>query len=159
MKIKEYNIKVHSISRFLIGLGIFMNLNLILCFDYLYNIDNKIILFIQSLILFIFSCYLSHYLTFGKIRLKITNKGIEHIWVKRFLFNKEPNFIIPWNRIVDFETTSHQLFDQTFINLTNQIRYKINRCNAILIKDDFKAFVKEFPELLKTHKQGGQKNI
>lgn len=162
MTIKEYNIKVHSSSRLIIGLIILNPLQFFIISEYLTIFDptdNQITIFIIGFLLITSSAYLSHLMTYGKIRLVVTDKGIKHIWVKRFIFNKESDFFIPWTRIIDFETESYQLFNQTFINLTKGFRYKINRCNAFLIKDDFKAFLSDLPELLEEHKPHEEKAV
>ncbi|MGE0561771.1 MAG: hypothetical protein AB7O47_08140 [Flavobacteriales bacterium] len=154
MKPREYNIKAHSILRFLLVLiGIFLT-SITLILDNMPWSDIKILSFLLITIIIVISVYLAHLASMGKVKILLNEEGIIHIWERRFFLSWEKNFKIPWNLVDNYVFEEDRTFDRFMINLTNQTRYKINRLNVIPIKDDFYRFVKEFPKQSNNYKNG-----
>ena len=154
MKQREYRIKVHSVSRFLIAMiGILLS-SIILILDNLPQNDNEIISIIRFIAVFVTSFYLAHLIGMGKAKIVFTEDGITHIWERRFILNWEKNFKIPWSIVDNYVFQEDRTFDSFIINLTNNTRYKVNRLNIFPLKDDFNRLVNEFPKLSNEFKSG-----
>ena len=97
MKQREYNIKIHSISRFIIAMIVIFFSGSILILDKLPRTENEIISLLQFVALFVTSFYLAHLIGMGKAKVIFTEEGIIHIWERRFFLSWEKNFKIPWN--------------------------------------------------------------
>lgn len=154
MKPKEYNIKVHSISRVLIAMMIIFLSSVTLILDNLPRTENEIISIIQFLAVFLPSFYFAHLIGMAKVKILFTEEGIVHIWERRFVFSWTKNFKIPWSVVDNYVFQEDRTFDSFIINFTNKKRYKINRLNVIPIKDDFEKFITEFPKLSNEYKKG-----
>lgn len=154
MRQREYQIKIYSISRFIIALIVILCTLSILMVDYLPRTENEIISIIQFFAIFMTSFYLANLIGMGKVKIVFTQEGIQHIWERRFILSWEKNFKIPWNLVDNYVFQEDRTFDSFIINLTNKTRYKVNRLNVLPIKDDFKRLVKEFPRLSNEFKSG-----
>jgi len=154
MKEREYYLKIHSITRFIIAMIVIFLSSIFLILDKLPRSDNEIISFVQFIAVFITSFYLAHLIGMGKAKVLFTEEGLVHIWQRRFILSWEKNFKIPWNIVDNYVFQEDRTFDSFIINLTNKTRYKINRLNLLPIKDDFKRLVKDFPKLSNEYKNG-----
>lgn len=153
MKQKEYKIKVHSVSRFIIAMIILLPSSTMLILDNLPQTENRILYTIQFLLVLISSFYISHLIGLGKVKILFTEEGIVHIWEKRFILNREKNIKIPWEIVDNYVFQEDRAFDSIIINLTNKTKYEINRLNILPLKDDFKSLVKDFPKLSNEYKR------
>lgn len=149
---REYQIKIYSISRFIIALVVILCSLSILTIDYLPQIENEVISTLQFLSIFIASFYLANLIGMAKVKVVYTDEAIFHIWERRFLLSWEKNIKIPWSIVDNYVFQEDRTFDSFIINLTNKTRYKINRLNLIPIKDDFESLVKHFPRLSNEYK-------
>jgi len=147
MKQREYNIKIHSPSRFIIAMIVLLCSGSILIIDYLPRIENEFISIIQFLAIFVTSFYLANLIGMAKAKVIFTEDAFVHIWERRFFLSWEKNFKIPWNIVDNYVFQEDRTFDSFIINLENKTRYKIDRLNVLPIKDDFKKLVKDFPKL------------
>jgi hypothetical protein len=142
---KEYNVKVQSVSRFIIALIILFPGLLTLTTKIQRSINNEILNFLFIIIVLAFSLVASYYLSTGKIKIILTEEAIKHIWTRRFILSFSKNFKIPWNMVESYEFHEDRTFDSYFINLNIKRRYRINQINLFPIKDDFKKLIREFP--------------
>lgn len=154
MKDREYHLKIHSISRFIISMIVILLSAVLLIIDNLPRPENEFISIIQFIAVLISSFYLAHLIGMGKAKVIFTKEGLVHIWQKRFVFSREKNFTIPWDIVDNYVFQEDRTFDSFMINLTNNTRYKISRLNVIPIKDDFEKLVKDFPKLSNEYKNG-----
>jgi len=159
MKPREYQIKIHSISRFLIAWMIILITSLYLINEYTPRIENKIISIIQLLAVFLTSFYLAHLIGMAKAKVTFTEQGFVHTWKRRFLFSWEKDIKIPWEIVDNYLFHEDRTFDSFYINLTTKKRYKINQLNVFPINDDFKKLIKDFPTLSNKYKIGTGSNI
>jgi uncharacterized protein YqhQ len=142
---REYKITIHSIIRFLIGMIIILPTILITLSNFGYNPESGIITFLEVVIIFIISIYLSHLLSKAKVKIIMNEDGYYHMWEKRYLFSKAKSLKISWNIIDNFVMENERTFDNFIINLNNGRRYKISRLSIFPIEDDFKKLVNDFP--------------
>lgn len=154
MKEREYHLKIHSISRFLIAMIVILCSLSILMIDHLPRIDNEIISILQFLAIFVTSFYLAYRIGMAKVKVIFTSEAIIHIWESRFLLSWERNIKIPWDIVDNYVFQEDRNFDSFILNLTNKKRYKINRLNFLPIKDDFRKLVKDFPKLSNDYRKG-----
>ena len=158
MKPKEYQIKIHSISRFIISFVVILPSSILLVLDNLPKPANEFISIIQFIAVFVTSFYLAHLIGMAKAKIIFTEQGFIHIWNRRFLFSWEKNIKIPWEIVGNYLFQEDRTFDSFIINFTNNKRYKINRLNLIPINDDFKKLVKDFPRLSNKYRKGTGSN-
>ncbi len=158
MKPREYQIKIHSISRFIISFVVILPSSILLVLDNLPKPANEFISIIQFIAVFVTSFYLAHLIGMAKAKIIFTEQGLIHIWNRRFLFSWEKNIKIPWEIVGNYLFQEDRTFDSFIINLTNNKRYKINRLNLIPINDDFKKLVKDFPRLSNKYRKGTGSN-
>ena len=137
MNAKEYHIKIHSVSRFIIAFIITQSAIFSLLPDYIEN-QFLSILFGQA-----------------KIKSVFTKEAFLHIWKRRFLFSWEKDLIIPWKIVDSYVIEEDRTWDSFIINLSTETRYKISRLNILSIKDDFDKLVKDFPRLSNEFKENG----
>jgi len=154
MKQREYSIKIHSPSRFIIAMIVLLCSGSILIMDYLPRIENEFISIIQFLAIFVTSFYLAHLIGMAKAKVIFTDEAFVHIWERRFFLSWEKNFKIPWNIVDNYVFQEDRNFDSFIINLTIKRRYKINKLNIFPIRDDFKKLVKDFPRLSNEFRNG-----
>ncbi len=154
MKQREYQIKIYSISRFIIAMIVVLCSLSILMVDYLPKTESEIISILQFIAILMISFYLANRIGRAKAKVILTNEGIAHVWVRRFILSWERNFKIPWDLVDNYVFQEDRTFDSFIINLTNKTRYKINRLNMLPIKDDFKKLVKDFPRLSNEYRNG-----
>jgi hypothetical protein len=147
MKNREYQIKIYSISRFIIAIIVVLCSLLFFRNEYLPKTDNKIISILQFSVILVISFYLANKIGIAKAKVIFKNDGINHIWERRFILSWEKNIMIPWDLVDNYVFEEDRTFDSFTINLKNKTRYKINRLNILPIKDDFIKLVKEFPRL------------
>lgn len=149
MEEKKYNIKVNSIRQFFF---IFIPLNILLLILWInssINIDFVPYLFLLQIIL---SHLISYYLTRGIIQITVSSKGIQYIWLKRFLFNKETDIFIQWKHVKSFEYRPERTFDFYYINLKNRTRLKLTRFNIGWFNDDLKKLKNELPTIIEKYR-------
>jgi len=154
MKQKEYNIKIHSRSRFIIAITVLLCSGLFLIKNYLPRIDNEFISIIQFLAILVISFYLANMIGMAKVKVIFTEDAYMHIWKRKFLLSWENDFKIPWNIVDNYVFQEDRSFDSFIINLTIKRRYKINQLNVFPIRDDFKKLVKDFPRFSNEFKKG-----
>ena len=154
MKQREYQIKIYSISRFIIAMIVVLCSLSILMVDYLPKPENEIISILQFISILLISFYLANLIGRAKAKVIFTNEGIAHVWIRRFFLSWERNLKIPWDLVDNYVFQEDRNFDSLIINLTNKTRYKINRLNFLPIKDDFNRLVKDFPRLSNDYKNG-----
>jgi len=154
MKQREYNIKIHSSSRFIIAFIVLLCSGSILMVDYLPRIENEFISIIQFLAIFVTSFYLAQLIGMAKAKVILAEDAFIHIWERRFFLSWENNFKIPWNIVDNYVFQEDRTFDSFIINLTIKRRYKINQLNVFPIRDDFKKLVKDFPRLSNEFRKG-----
>lgn len=150
---KEYKFAVHSPWRVILVCIILFSLFL-MNIDYIDSLIGDEKAYILFILIFLFqaiSFYLAHLLTRGKVHLKLNNKGLYHVWDKRFLFNKEKDLFIPQEGMVEFRESSYKAFNTIEIRLSNGIMYKQNRLNIFTYKDDYKTFVKDIKQYISNH--------
>jgi len=158
MKSKEYEIKIHSVSRFIISFIIILLSSILLILDNLPKPENEFISIIQFIAVFVTSFYLAHLIGMAKAKVMFTEKGFVHNWTRKFLFSWEKDIKIPWEMVDNYLFQEDRTFDSFFINLTNNKRYKINQLNVLPINDDFKKLIKDFPRLSNKYKNGNEPN-
>ena len=154
MNPKEYRITIHSITRFFITWIIILPLFLTLFTNHIFSGGNIWIIIIQSLAAFAGTIYISHLIGRGRAKILFTEEGFVHMWEKRFLFSKHPNFIIPWEMIDNYVFQEERTFDSFIINLNIKKRYKIDRLNILPNKDDFSNLLNDFPALSNKFREG-----
>lgn len=154
MNQREYNIKIHSPSRFIIAMSVLLCSGSILIMDYLPRIESEFISIIQFLAIFVTSFYLANQIGMAKAKVIFTEDAFVHIWERRFFLSWEKNFKIPWNIVDNYVFQEDRSFDSFIINLTIKRRYKINKLNVFPIRDDFKKLVKDFPRLSNEFRKG-----
>jgi hypothetical protein len=147
MEQREYQVKIYSISRFIIAMIVVLCSLSVFAVDYLPKTDNKIISTLQFIAIYIISFLLASRIGRAKVKMIFTNEGIVHVWIRRFFLSWERNVTIPWSLVDNYVFHKERTFDSFIINLNNKTRYKINRLNILPIKDDFKKLVKDFPKL------------
>ena len=153
MKERVYYLRIHSISRFLISMMTLLISSLLLLVEILPHSDNQIIFATLFIVAFICSFYLATLLGMGKIKVHLNEKGIAHIWQRKFIFSRGKNFLIPWEMVDNYVFEEDRTFDSFIVNLTNKKRYKISQLNMFPIKDDFKKLIKNFPKMSNELKQ------
>ena len=154
MKQREYIIKIHSSSRFIIAFIVLLCTGSILMMDYLPRIENEFISIIQFFAILVTSFYLAHLFGLAKAKVILAEDAFIHIWERRFFLSWEKNFKIPWNIVDTYVFQEDRTFDSFIINLTIKRRYKINQLNVFPIRDDFKKLVKDFPRLSNEFRKG-----
>ena len=142
---REYKITIHSIIRFLIGMIIILPTILITLSNFGYNPESGITTFLEVVVIFIISIYISHLLSKARIKVIMNEDGYYHMWEKRYPFSKAKSLKISWNIIDNFIMEEERTFDSFIINLNNGRRYKISRLSIFPIEDDFKKLVNDFP--------------
>jgi len=158
LKPREYQIKIHSISKFIISFIVILLSSILLVLDNLPKPANEFISIIQFISVFVTSFYLAHLIGMAKAKIIFTEQEFIHIWDRRFLFSWEKNIKIPWEIVDNYFFQEDRTFYSFIINFTNNKRYKIYRLNVIPINDDFKKLVKDFPRLLNKYKKGTGSN-
>ena len=108
---------------------------------------SEVVSVINFLVVFSLSFYLANLIGKGKAKVVFTQDAFLHIWERKFIFSFEKNIRIPWEIVDNYVFEEDRNFDSFTINLTTNRRYKINRINFLPIKDNFYAFVKDFPDL------------
>ena len=159
MKEREYQLKIHSISRFIIAMTIMLCSLSMLMVNYLPRIENQFISVIQFLAIFVISFFIANQVGMAKVKVIFTNEAIVHIWERRFFLSWERNIKIPWQIVDNYVLHEDRTFDSFVINLSNKTRYKINRMNVFPIKDDFQKLVKNFPKLSNDYRNGVNTDI
>jgi hypothetical protein len=159
MKSRDYNIKIHSVSRFFIAWIIILISSMLLLDEYTPRIENEIISVIQFLAVFVTSVYLAHLIGMAQAKVTFTEQGFIHTWKRRFLFSREKDIRIPWELVDNYLFHEDRTLDSFYINLTTKKRYKINQLNVLPINDDFKKLIKDFPRLSNKYKIGTSSNI
>jgi len=154
MKKREYHLKIHSISRFIIATIAILCSLLVLIDEYLPRTENEIISILQFIAILLISFYAANQIGMAKVKVIFTNEGIIHVWIRRFFLSWESNIKISWDLVDNYVFQEDRTFDSFIINLTNRTRYKITRMNVLPIKDDFKKLVKDFPKLSNEYKIG-----
>ncbi len=154
MKNREYHIKIHSNSRFIISSIIILCSSLLLIDKYTPRIENELIIIIQFLSIFFTSIYLAHIIGMAKAKVIFTKEAFIHNWERKFLFSWENNIIIPWEIVDNYVFLEERTYDSFIINLTTKQRYKIDRLNFLPLTDDFKRLVKDFPRLSNEYRMG-----
>lgn len=147
MKQREYHIKIHSISRFIIAMIVIFISSLILINNYTPRFENEFLAILQFLAVLVTSFYLASLIGMAKASVIFTDEAIVHKWKRRFLLSWERDVKIPWNIVDNYVFQEDRTFDSFIINLTNKTRYKIDKLNVFPIKDDFKKLTKNFPKL------------
>lgn len=84
-------------------------------------------------------------LSSGKIEISLTSDCFKHVWIKRFIFNREKDIIIKWNQIIDYAFEDDRGIDTFKMSLINKMRYRILRLSYFTSKDDFNKFSIQFP--------------
>jgi hypothetical protein len=140
MKEREYHIKIHSISRFIIAMIVVLCSLSVLMVEYLPRTENEITSILQFLAILLISFYIANQIGMAKVKVIFTNEGIAHVWIRRFFLSWESNIEISWDLVDNYVFQEDRTFDSFIINLTNKTRYKINRLNVLPIKDDFKKW-------------------
>ncbi|MFZ4740609.1 MAG: hypothetical protein ACOYLE_05550 [Bacteroidales bacterium] len=144
---KKYNINIHSNRIAIISLIILFPLSLFIV-DFItigVNFTLHIIVFFG---LIIGAGYLATYLSKSKIRIELTEESFKHIWVKRFIFSKEPDIKLDWNEIDNYFFENDRGFDSFQLTLNENKRYKITRYNHFPQHDDFYKFSIQFPKFI-----------
>jgi len=159
MKLREYHIKIHSISRFFIALILILISSMLLMEEYTPRIENEIISILQFLAVIVTSVYLAHLIGMAQVKVTFSKQGLVHTWKRRFLFSWEKEIIIPWEIVDNYLFHEDRTLDSFYINLTTKKRYKINQLNILPINDDFKKLIKDFPVLSNKYKLGTDSNI
>ena len=152
MNAKEYHIKIHSVSRFIIAFIITQSAIFSLLPNYIENQFLSILIFVGMLAI---SFYLSILLGQARAKIVFTKEALLHIWERRFLFSWEKDVIIPWKIVDSYVIEEDRTWDSFIINLSTETRYKISRLNILSIKDDFDKLVKDFPRLSNEFKENG----
>ncbi|WP_423130051.1 hypothetical protein [Gaoshiqia sp. Z1-71] len=147
MKEREYHIKIHSRSRFIIAMIVVLCSLSVLIVEYLPRTQYKIISILQFIAILLISFYIANQIGMAKVKVIFTNEGFIHVWIRRFFFSWERNIKISWDLVDNYVFQEDRTFDSFIINLTNNTRYKINRLNVLPVKDDFKKLVIDFPKL------------
>lgn len=149
---KNYYFTISSYKRAII-IGIVIIVVLGFLFDFLPRTDNEILSVISSVIfvlLMILGMYFNFkYLSTGKIRISIQEDGIRYLWIKRFFLSKEDNILINWEQIVSYLFEEDRGLQSFELDLTNGLRYKINRINHFPFNDDYKKFKHQFPTYIR----------
>lgn len=114
---------------------------------------------LEFLAIFMSSAFVANQLGTAKVKITFTHEAFIHTWKRRYFLSWEKNIKIPWNMIDSFLFHEDRTFDSFIINLTNNIRYKINRLNILPFTGDFKKFVEEFPELSNKYRNNTNLNI
>jgi hypothetical protein len=150
---KEYHIKIHSVSRFIIAFIITHSAIFSLLPDYIENQFLSILIFLGMLAI---SFYLSILFGQAKIKSVFTKEAFLHIWERRFLFSWEKDLIIPWKIVDSYVIEEDRTWDSFIINLSTEKRYKIRRLNIFIYKkDDFDELVKDLSRFSNEFKENG----
>jgi hypothetical protein len=147
MKQRQYKIRIHSVSRFIIAMIIILCSLSFLLVEYFPHVENQFISFLQFVPILLFSLFIANKIGTAKIKIVFTAEAIIHTWERKFLISWDKDITIPWTIVDNYVFQNDRTFDSFIINLKNNKRYKIDRQNMLPEKDDFKKLVKEFPKL------------
>jgi hypothetical protein len=147
MKQRQYKIRIHSVSRFIIAMIIILCSLSFLLVEYFPHVENQFISFLQFVPILLISLFIANKIGTAKIKIVFTSEAIIHTWERKFLLSWERDITIPWGIVDNYVFQNDRTFDSFIINLKNNTRYKIDRQNMFPEKDDFKKLVKEFPRL------------
>lgn len=142
-----YHIKIHFVALTIIASTLILIFGLSMSGNYTIQLEHAFVPIIVSLSIIILSFFLGSWIGMARAKIILTEKGIDHIWERRFIFSREENISIPWE-IVDnyvFEHFSH--FNSFTINFNTNKRYKFYRMNLFSMNDDFNKFLTDFPKL------------
>ena len=144
---KKYQFTIHSnriyIIIFIIFIPIFM-FTLELLGKYLL----KGWLFLLLFGLMLGFLYLASKLSKALISIELSDEGFKHIWIKRFMFNKEEDVEFKWDDIVDYFFERNENWSRFQLTLKDNKCYKFNRSDFFNRKDDFYKFERQFPDYI-----------
>ena len=148
MEKQEYDITIHSRTRFSIFfIIVFLSFSL-LQDKYVVHIENKFLSFLFFMLLFVSSFLISSILATARIKVILSNDSIVHIWKRRFFLSRERDIKINWTLIENYKFESYRKFYSLIINLSNKTQYRIERLNILPIDDDFRKLENELAKRL-----------
>lgn len=140
-----YYIVIHSTGRFVFSFIVFVLISIYLNSDILFWNINSIGSYITFPIMFFLSLYIAHNLSQGRAKVTVDINGIHHDWIKRFMFNKSKNLLIPWSYVENYVFETQHYYDSFIINLNNKMRYVLTKNTLLTKHDDFYRLIDEFP--------------
>jgi hypothetical protein len=145
---KAFNIQIHSPLAFIGVFSAVMIAGTAGMRSWLSKVDPIVA---GTLVVIVFACgfFLASRLSNAKIHIKIDESGFHHLWVKRFIFSREPDIHLFWDQVVDYFFEEDRTYYKFQLTLEHKQRYRFYRQTIWPVKDDFHRFQRTFPKLLR----------
>lgn len=155
---KAYNIDIHSPIAF-IAVWVTIMLSSTMGIRYLSIGSNPALAYTAIALLFAISFYIASRLSTAKIRIKLDEHGLQHKWVKRFFFSREPDIHLRWDQIIDYVFEEGRTFYKFQLTIQGKQRYRFYRQTIWPTRDDFHKFKRAFPHVIRDIKSVSANDI
>jgi hypothetical protein len=143
-KKNEYHIKIHSRIRLIFAMTLILCSTSIMIKQYLPKIENQFVSFVIFAIVFAISFYIASFFATAKIMIILTEDSILHFWKRRFFLNWEKDIKNPLEIVDNYAFKSDRTCDTIIVNLSNKMKYKIEKLNIFPMNDDFRRLENDF---------------
>src|SRR6478672_8491460 len=137
-----YKIRQSSLGLFAVILFTVVFADVGIFFFLLHNLKHQIAYVLSFAILLPSMLYIPQMVSSADTEITLTDKGIEHKWIKQILFQQKNDLSILWEEISDYVFEPHSQFDQFKLHLKDGTTFRIFH-NHDHDKDEFRIFIQD----------------